>query len=299
VTKPLATVTISQCFTACFATVFSVALIVLCFSDNAPTAGIIVLGVVVVFLLFVTVVDPSLFDKFSMGLAKGELSFSKATPENVDETLKAVADQEAIERKDGGQSAETLRPLIASVVHKVSSARTDADFLALATDAWRANNTDDAMRFVYAGLERPASDTRITAALYSRLATIEDDLGLKVQAEQHYRRAIAIDSRFVVAHNNLGNHLRIMKHFDEAETSLREAIRLDLNFPPAHYNLGILLTDMKRFDEAEASYREAIRIDPDFFLAHNNLGIILEQLGKTKEAEEMFARAKELEQTQK
>jgi len=227
--------------------------------------GIVVLGTLSLFTLLVTVLEPSNFAELSVDLLKGRLSVKKATPENVEETLKAVADQNVIERNDGGQSVETLRALVASVEHKDTSARTDADYLALATDAWRAKNNDDAMRYVYVGLDRPASDTRITAALYSRLGSIEVDLGLNVQAERHYLRAIDIDPRFEWAHNNL----------------------------------GVLQFNLERSDEAEASYREAIRLNPEYIDAHNNLGLLLKKLGKNKEAEEMFARAKELKQTQK
>ncbi len=147
---------------------------------------------------------------------------------------------------DGGQSAETLRPLVASVEHKDSSIRTDADYLALATDAWRANNTDDAMRYAYAGLERPASDKRITAALYSSLGVIEVELGLNVQAEQHYRRAIGIDPRFALTHNNLGFLQFNLKGFDEAEASYREAIRLTPDDVEVFTNLGKLLKKTRK-----------------------------------------------------
>jgi len=291
-------VTRPQYFTACFAAAFSVALIVVCLRDAPSLLAVSALGILSALSLVLMTLDLSRIVEISLSVSKGELSV-KASPENVDETLKAVADQEAIGQKDGGQSAETLRPLVASVEHKDNSARTDADYLTLATDAWRAKKFDDAMRYVYVGLERPASDTRITAALYSRLGTVEHDLGLYEKAIKHCQDSIDIDPNFAPAFSNLGNPLTIMERFEEAETAYREAIRLDPDLTMAHNNLGFLQFNSGQFEEAETSYREAIRLDPNYIKAHRNLGILLKKMGETKESEEMLARAKELKQAQK
>lgn len=231
--------------TAIFAVVFSVALLTICWRDDPSEAAVIVLGVLVLFCLLLTVFDASLIKKLSINVKDGKISVIIAPPEDVKLALKANAEQDKMDGKDGGEAAPSLTPLVEDAKHKESAERTDADYLTLATDAWRAENTDDALRFAYAGLERPPSDKRITAALYSRLGTIEDDLKHPEQAERHCRRAIEIDSGFTGAHNNLGLLLSPDRP-EEAEAAYREALRLDPNFADAQHNLDLLLTKMKK-----------------------------------------------------
>lgn len=282
--------------TASFAVVFSVALLTICWRDAPSDAAVVVLGVLVLFCLLLAVFDASLIKKLSINVKDGEISVIIAPPEQVDETLKASAEQDKLDGKDDGEAAPSLTPLVEEAKHKESAERTDADYLTLATNAWRAENTDDALRFAYAGLERPPSDKRITAALYSRLGTIEDDLKLPEQAERHCRRAIEIDSGFTGAHNNLGLLLSPDRP-EEAEVAYREAIRLDPEIAVTHYNLGILLAKGDRLEEAEAAYHDAIRLDPEFAAPRYNLGYLLSKTDRLKEAEAAYRATLRLDPT--
>lgn len=193
-----------------------VALTAFCWRDATAVAPIITFAVLFALSIIVTVFNPS---ELSLNMLKGELSMKTATPEQVAETLKTDAEMEKIERKDGEGADNKPSPLAEEAKHKSALERTDADYLTLATDAWRVENFDDALRFAYAELERPASDKRITAGLYSRLGAIERNLRLTEHAERHYRRALDISPDFSGAHNNLGILLKATERPAEAEAA--------------------------------------------------------------------------------
>ena len=85
-------------------------------------------------------------------------------------------------------------------------------------------------------------------------------------------------------HNNLGNVLKKLEKFDEAQNSYRQAILLKQNFTEAYYNLGNLLKELNRFDEAEKNYNQAIKFRPNFAEAFNNLGNLLKELNRFDES---------------
>ena len=85
-------------------------------------------------------------------------------------------------------------------------------------------------------------------------------------------------------HNNLGNILKKLEKFDEAQNSYRQAILLKQNYTEVYYNLGNLLKELSRFDEAEKNYNQAIKFRPNFAVAFNNLGILLKELSRFDES---------------
>ena len=69
----------------------------------------------------------------------------------------------------------------------------------------------------------------------------------------------------------MGNTLRDLGRFDEAEASYTQAIALKPNFTEAHYNLANTFKELGRFEEAEASYSRAIKFKPECAEAHRQL----------------------------
>ena len=61
-----------------------------------------------------------------------------------------------------------------------------------------------------------------------------------------------------------------------------------------NYNLGNILRDLNKFKEAEGSYLKTIELKPDFAEAHNALGNLYTELGKFKEAEGSYLKTIEL-----
>jgi tetratricopeptide (TPR) repeat protein len=64
----------------------------------------------------------------------------------------------------------------------------------------------------------------------------------------------------------------------------RRALALDPKFSLAHFNLGLALRDKGQLDEAITEYRQAIRHEPDFAGAHCNLGQVLQLQGRFEES---------------
>ena len=77
------------------------------------------------------------------------------------------------------------------------------------------------------------------------------------------KRAIGLNPKVAVAHNNLGNALKDLKRPAEALASYDKAIALKPDYAAAHYNRGNALRDLKRPAEALASYDKAIALKPD------------------------------------
>jgi tetratricopeptide (TPR) repeat protein len=119
-------------------------------------------------------------------------------------------------------------------------------------------------------------------------ARLDYDDGKYGPAVDGLLRAVALDPRFVKAHDNLGLSYEALGRYDEAIRSYQEAVRLNREaaagspWPPL--NLGLLLSRLDRLDEAEPLFRESVRVDPRFPQGHYQLGAALEKNGRAEEA---------------
>ncbi len=104
-------------------------------------------------------------------------------------------------------------------------------------------------------------------------------------AEQAFRRAIALNPSYSVAHSWYGVWLlRPLGRFDEAIREVRIGMQLDPLAPFIHNNLGIVLYDARRYDEAIEEYRRALEAVPDWAFAHFCLGRAYRAKGMLGEA---------------
>jgi len=130
-------------------------------------------------------------------------------------------------------------------------------------------------------------------------ARLDYDDGQYAAAVKGLLQALALDPRFVKAHDNLGLCYEALGRHDEAIRSYQEAIRLNREatapspWPPL--NLGILLTRLDRLDEAEALLRESVRVDPRFPQGRYQLGVALEKKGRAAEAVQELEEAARLD----
>jgi tetratricopeptide (TPR) repeat protein len=84
---------------------------------------------------------------------------------------------------------------------------------------------------------------------------------------------------------------KAQSHLVDAEQCWRRAIALAPGFPEAHHDLAVLLHEGNRIVEAIAIYRVAVRLAPEQVQMLNNFGAALAKLGQLDEAVQCFSRA--------
>jgi tetratricopeptide (TPR) repeat protein len=173
--------------------------------------------------------------------------------------------------------------------------RSPEDYLALATEKWRAKDYDAALTNVFAGLALNPENIRIQATLILRKGTIYEDLGLEDQAIQYYKEAMELDPKFAWPHNNLGNVFDDQGKHEKAEFEYKKAIELDPKDADPHNGLGNVYETQGKQEEAESEYKKSIELDPKDAYPHNGLGCLYSGQGKLKAAKEKYEKALQLE----
>ena len=112
------------------------------------------------------------------------------------------------------------------------------------------------------------------AGVYSNHGIIAFERKEYDKAITHFRQAIKIDSKFAVAHYNLGCTYLEMNEYCKAVNALDKAVALDLNFKEAYYNRGIAYVKMKKFKDAKQSLKKTLSIDTNYKLAQQLLRAI-------------------------
>lgn len=103
-------------------------------------------------------------------------------------------------------------------------------------------------------------------------------------AEQDFKRAIALDPEFNVAHQIYGWHLIALGRFDEAQTEMKRALELDPSGDFGLWGLGDSFYFARQYEQAIEQYRRAIGVEPKLYWSHLMLGWAYEQRGKFDEA---------------
>lgn len=111
------------------------------------------------------------------------------------------------------------------------------------------------------------------------------------QAEDFYRKIIAIVPDWAEAQSNLASSLHEQDKLKEAEERYEKALDLKPGFAEIHYNLANLLKEQDRLYEAQARYEKAIALKPEYAEAHNNLGITLQLQNQRDQAIVHYERA--------
>ena len=104
------------------------------------------------------------------------------------------------------------------------------------------------------------------------------------EAARLFGSVVQINPLQADAHNNFGNVLKDLKHFQAALDSYERALKIRPDFAEALNNRGNALQELKRFDEALASYGQALALRPDYAEAFNNRGHALKELQRFDEA---------------
>ena len=101
-------------------------------------------------------------------------------------------------------------------------------------------------------------------------------MGNREKAEEHYQAAVKLNpTQFPDAYYNYGVLLTMEGKLDEAEQAFRKALAIAPSYYAAYNNLGNLLERQGKLPEAAAEYRKALEGSPAFRRAHFNLGRLL------------------------
>jgi tetratricopeptide (TPR) repeat protein len=128
------------------------------------------------------------------------------------------------------------------------------------------------------------NDHRRAYEAYLTGCRLDEDESTYEEAEEAYRRAIALDPTLANALTNLGNLMFRRDRMADAEELYRRALKLDPDQPEAHYNFGFLLFERREVAAAMESFQRALASDPSFADAHFNLAMTLQELGRADEA---------------
>jgi tetratricopeptide (TPR) repeat protein len=153
--------------------------------------------------------------------------------------------------------------------------------------------------------EEAIAEYRKAIELDPREAMHHNNLGL-ILSDQHktretreaiaeYRKAIELDPRRSEPHQYLADILSTQGYAEEAIAELRKAIELDPRNAGIHIILGAELNDQHKTEEAVVECRNAIELDPRDAAPHGLLGDALRAQGKTDEAIAEYRKVIELD----
>ncbi|HMA03392.1 MAG TPA: tetratricopeptide repeat protein, partial [Gemmatimonadaceae bacterium] len=115
--------------------------------------------------------------------------------------------------------------------------------------------------------------------------------GQHAAAIESYRRALALDPAYAIAHNNLGVAQYQAGDTEAAIESFRSALSTQPNFVKAWLNLALLLFRGKRLQLGLEAYRQVLTTEPEQPVAWNGIGLVLADLKKFEDARNAFGRA--------
>ncbi len=111
------------------------------------------------------------------------------------------------------------------------------------------------------------------------------DNGRIDEAIAEYRVIVSAAPDSAQAHFKLGTgYGKQSGHRQDAEQCYRKALALWRDYPEANHNLGLLLAARCEYDEAEECYLAALASRPDFASVHHSLGRVLLETGQLDRA---------------
>jgi tetratricopeptide (TPR) repeat protein len=117
-----------------------------------------------------------------------------------------------------------------------------------------------------------------------RLGIVYGDRGLRDEAIEEYRKAIAIDPEYPKSYLNLGALLAEGGRPAEAIEAFRGAIALDARYAAARVNLAMVYEREKEYEAALAEIDSVLAFEPGNAMALKERGIVLFRVGRTDEA---------------
>ncbi len=133
--------------------------------------------------------------------------------------------------------------------------------------------------------ERPINSNALADAL-NLLGAAECQHGKYNEAIKNIQKAVKLNPNNAGYYGNLATAYNLSGNDDKAEENFKKALGLDSRYPGAHlahYNLGIFSEANGNILEALKHYEQSIELDNNFSDAHWNRSLILLLLGKYEE----------------
>jgi TolB-like protein/Flp pilus assembly protein TadD len=203
----------------------------------------------------------------------------------------------------------------------------------LLLNVYNVASADDSYPKAEAAANRALSINPNLAEAHTSLAFVTYRYHLKWnEAEQHFKKAIALNPGYATAHQWYASYLVVMGRMNEAVNEAKTAhelepfsltiysdyirtlyyagqldqahdqalklLEMDHNFARAYYELGLVLEAQGALDQAMNAFRSALKISPDNVTALSALGHAQALAGKKGDAERAIARLQELAKQQ-
>jgi tetratricopeptide (TPR) repeat protein len=111
------------------------------------------------------------------------------------------------------------------------------------------------------------------------------------EAENSYKKAIEINSKFDRAFIALGNLQTEMENYDEGLNTFNAVLAFDDKSAKANFGVGNVYYKQKKYSQAIPYLQKAVEVDTDYDHAYNVLGLCLMQENQLSEAAEAFNKA--------
>ena len=203
----------------------------------------------------------------------------------------------------------------------------------LLLNVYNVTSAEDSYPKAEAASKKALSINEGLAEAHTSLAFVTYRYRLRwAEAEDHFKKAIALNPNYATAHQWYGSYLAALgRHneavveaktahelepfsltiysdyirslyyagrLEEAKTESLKLIEMDPNFGRAQYELGLVLEEEGKFEEAITAFRNALKFLPDNVAALTALGHAQALAGKRAEAEKVITRLEELSKQQ-
>jgi serine/threonine-protein kinase len=155
----------------------------------------------------------------------------------------------------------------------------------LLLNVYNVTSADDSYPKAEAASKRALSINESLAEAHTSLAFVTYRYHLRWdEAEQHFKKAIALNPNYATAHQWYGSYLAARGRLDEAVVEARTAYELEPFSLTIHSDYVRSLYYAGRLDEAKKELMKLREMDQGFGRAHYELGLVLEEEGKLEEA---------------
>ena len=148
-------------------------------------------------------------------------------------------------------------------------ARVDRNAEELIAEADVAFENDDLSKAKSLLAEADVKDPN-NAQTLGKIAYILAHEGESARAIEHYEHSLSIEEDDMV-HNALASLYRDKEEYEKAQEHYKKALAIDADYDVTYYNYGNLLQDMEKTDEAKEMYEKALSLNPDFTQAREEL----------------------------